>query len=75
MRNVRTTLVRDALLGVWFAVVGAAFWGPYAGLPLPDGTPLYGLLLTACLAALALRLTRRQRRQTVPAAGEGARRG
>ncbi len=60
MRNFRTTLVHDAVLGLWFVVVGWTFWGPYGGLPPLDATP-YGLFLTASLAALALRLVRRRK--------------
>jgi hypothetical protein len=59
MRSFRSTLARDVLLGVWFVLVGWAFWGPYGGLPPRDATP-YGLFLTASLAAFALRLVRRQ---------------
>ena len=74
------TLVRDVVLGAWFAVVGLAFWGPYAGLSPRAGTPLYGLFLMASLSALALRLTRGRAVapvRAVPRTGneEGARRG
>lgn len=75
------TLVRDVALGIWFAVVGLAFWGPYGGLPLGDGAPLYGVYLAAALIALALRWTRRRGASAlagaVPRTGneEGAQRG
>ena len=46
---------RDVLLCLWFTLVGAAFFGPYLGLPLPDLTALYGVFLLASVAALVLR--------------------
>lgn len=61
MKDVQTKLVRDVALGVWFAASGLAFWAPYGGLSGLDPTPLYGLFLTAFLAAVVLRLARGSR--------------
>ncbi len=48
-------MTRDVVLCVWFALAGAAFFGPYLGAPLPDLTAAYGVFLLASVAALALR--------------------
>lgn len=74
------TRVREAVMGIWFAVVGLSFWGPYGGIFLEKGTLMYGICLMASLTILALRLARRHAGvpvRAVPRTGnkEGARRG
>ena len=56
----KAVTARDAALCLWFVLVGLAFWGPVAGVPVPDFTAAYGLFLVAAIAALALRLLRRE---------------
>jgi len=54
----KPSTVREAALCVWFVLVGLAFWGSVAGIPVPDLTAAYGLFLVAAVATLAVRLLR-----------------
>ncbi len=52
----------DIVLGVWFLLVAAAFWGPYFGWGLPANilTALYAVFLLVVVVPLTLRLLRKK---------------
>ncbi|GAB4458082.1 MAG: hypothetical protein OHK0029_18800 [Armatimonadaceae bacterium] len=58
----RKNLAADIAFAVWLALVAAAFWGPFVGLPVPAdlGSRVYALFLVAALAVLALTAVRRK---------------
>ncbi len=71
----KDNLLIEALLCLWFVLVGFVFWSPYLGISVPPGmsTALYGGFLLLFIAALTLRLLRGNREEAAGSDGERTR--